>query len=115
MRPGHRTSVDFDFFSENPLDRDAIRAAFPFVSASIVLQDQPNTFTVNVSFDDNGGEYVKVSFFGTIEFGRVGTPDATVDGVLQVASLDDLMATKVKVILQRVEAETFILYNPLFL
>ena len=107
LRLGHRTSVDFDFFTENPLDRDAIRAAFPFVSASIVLQDQPNTFTVNVPFDDNGGEYVKVSFFGTIAFGRVGTPDTTVDGVLQVASLDDLMATKVKVILQRAEAKDY--------
>src|SRR5260363_17161 len=31
LRLGHRASVDFDFFSERPLDRDAIRAAFPFV------------------------------------------------------------------------------------
>lgn len=50
---------------------------------------------------------VKVSFFGTIGFGRVGEPEVTDDGVLQVASLDDLMATKVKVILQRAEAKDY--------
>ncbi len=31
----------------------------------------------------------------------------TADGVMQVASLDDLMATKVKVLLQRVEAKDY--------
>lgn len=34
-------------------------------------------------------------------------PDITDDGVLQVASLDDLMSTKVKVILQRAEAKDY--------
>src|SRR5260364_332748 len=38
LRLGHRASVDFDFFSERPLDRDAIRAAFPFVEQSALLQ-----------------------------------------------------------------------------
>jgi hypothetical protein len=32
LRLGHRDSVDFDFFSEKPLDREAIKAAFPFVA-----------------------------------------------------------------------------------
>ena len=57
--------------------------------------------------DGSNTEHVKVSFFGTIAFGRVGEPDTTDDGVLQVASLDDLMATKVKVILQRAEAKDY--------
>jgi len=48
-----------------------------------------------------------VSFFGAIGFGRVGEPDFTDDGVLQVASFDDLMATKVKVVLQRAEAKDY--------
>jgi hypothetical protein len=107
LRLGHRTSVDFDFFSTRPLDRGAIRAVFPFVGRSLVLQDQPDTLTVMAPGDDAGGDSVKVSFFGGIDFGRVGTPDLTADGVLQVASLDDLMATKVKVILQRVEAKDY--------
>jgi len=50
---------------------------------------------------------VKVSFFGTIAFGRVGEPDFTDDGVLRVASFDDLMATKLKVVLQRAEAKDY--------
>ncbi len=107
LRLGHRTSVDFDFFSDKPLDRAAIQAAFPFVAKSTVLQDQQNTFTVNVACGDLADDFVKVSFFGTIGFGRVGEPDITEDRVLQVASLDDLMATKVKVILQRAEAKDY--------
>jgi hypothetical protein len=38
---------------------------------------------------------------------RLDVPDITEDGVLHVASLDDLMATKVKVILQRAEAKDY--------
>ena len=107
LRLGHRASVDFDFFSENPLDRNAIHADFPFIAFSTVLQDQQNTFTVNVPCANSDHEYVKVSFFGAIGFGRVGEPEITEDGVLHVASLDDLMATKVKVILQRAEAKDY--------
>jgi len=107
LRLGHRASVDFDFFSEKPLDREAIRAAFPFITQSPVLQDQLNTLTVNVPCASTEHQHVKVSFFGTIGFGRVGEPDFTEDGVLQVASLDDLMATKVKVVLQRAEAKDY--------
>ena len=40
LRLGHRISVDFDFFSDQPLDRDALHAAFPFLAQSTVLQDQ---------------------------------------------------------------------------
>lgn len=107
LRLGHRASVDFDFFTEKPLDREAIKAAFPFMAQSTTLQDQDNTWVVLFPGGDAGKEHVKVSFFGTIAFGRVGEPDCTEDGVLQVASLDDLMATKVKVILQRAEAKDY--------
>lgn len=107
LRLGHRISVDFDFFSEAPLDRDALHRAFPFLAQSLVLQDQSNTLTVSVPYGDVLHEHVKISFFGMIGFGRVGTPELTEDGILQVACLDDLMATKVKVILQRAEAKDY--------
>ena len=107
LRLGHRASVDFDFFSEKSLDRAAIRTVFPFIAQSTVLQDQQNTLTVNVPYGDSDRENVKVSFFGNLGFGRVGEPEITEDGVLHVASLDDLMATKVKVILQRAEAKDY--------
>ena len=107
LRLGHRQSVDFDFFSENSLDRRAINAALPFVKRSTTIQDQDNTWVVQVPCEQCEREYVKVSFFGTITFGRVGEPEFTDDGVLQVASFEDLLATKVKVILQRAEAKDY--------
>ena len=109
LRLGHRQSVDFDFFSDQPLDRQAIGAAMPFVLQSTTLQDQGNSWVVlaPASASPAEAEYVKVSFFGTIGFGRVGVPDLTADHVLQVASLEDLMATKLKVVLQRAEAKDY--------
>ena len=107
LRLGHRHSVDFDFFSEKSLDRHAIKAAFPFMGQATTLQDQDNAWVVLVPCGDSAREHVKVSFFGTISFGRVGEPDLTDDGVLQVASFDDLMASKVKVVLQCAEAKDY--------
>jgi Nucleotidyl transferase AbiEii toxin, Type IV TA system len=107
LRLGHRQSVDFDFFSHKPLDRNGIYTTFPFIAKSTVLQDEQNTLTVQIPCGDSEQEYVKVSFFGDINIGRVGEPDITDDGVLHVASLDDLMATKVKIILQRAEAKDY--------
>lgn len=107
LRLGHRASVDFDFFTDKPLDREVLKAAFPFIARSVVLQDQSDTFTVLVSGDAAQDEHIKVSFFGALGFGRIGEPEATDDGVLHVASLDDLMATKLKVMLQRVEAKDY--------
>jgi hypothetical protein len=107
LRLGHRQSIDFDFFSEQPLDRDAIRAALPFVAKSTFLQDKGDTLSLLVPHGGSEPRHVKISFFGSIDFGRVGEPDFTQDGVLQVASLDDLMATKVKVVLQRAEAKDY--------
>jgi Nucleotidyl transferase AbiEii toxin, Type IV TA system len=107
LRLGHRTSEDFDFFTERELHKEALLEAFPFITRSTVLQDRSNSFTVQVPFGRFENHYVKVSFFGSISFGRVGEPGITSDGVLQVASLDDLMANKVKVILQRVSAKDY--------
>ena len=107
LRLGHRASVDFDFFSERPLDRESIREVFPFMAQSIVLQDERNALSVLVPCVDAERTHIKVSFFGTIGFGRVREPQMTEDGVLRVASLDDLMATKVKVVLQRAEAKDY--------
>ena len=107
LRLGHRISVDFDFFCAKPLAPAELRAAFPFMQISTVLQDAPNTLSLLVPYGDSEHTHVKVSFFGSIDFGRVGIPDITNDGVMHIASLDDLLATKVKVILQRIEAKDY--------
>jgi hypothetical protein len=106
LRWGHRISEDFDFFNDAHLDKQALFEALPFMDHADVLQDRPNTLTIQVAVSRDA--YVKVSFFGAIGFGRVGEPQTTADGILQVASPDDLMANKVKVILQRVSAKDYI-------
>lgn len=98
---GHRQSVDFDFFRSRPLDRESLRQSLPFLRSTVVRQDSRNTLEVATASG------VRVAFFGGVDFGRVGEPRQTPDGVLQVASLDDLMATKLKVILQRSEAKDY--------
>lgn len=106
LRLAHRVSVDFDLFTDSPLRLKELETTFSFLKRSTFLQSQPDTLAVMVP-SHKDGEFVKVSFFGGIGFGRVGTPESTKDGVLQVASLEDLLATKVKTILQRVSAKDY--------
>jgi len=101
---GHRRSIDFDFFRSAPLDKNQISAEFAFVKGAAVLQDTPDT---QVVLTEMPAGPVKVSFFGSIGFGRVNDPLLTRDGVLLVASLDDLMATKLKATLDRAEAKDY--------
>ncbi len=105
LRLGHRTSVDFDFFTERALVRTALDAEFPFLHDAMVLQDEHDSLTVLIR---GQGEEVKLSFFGAIGFGRVGEPQGTADGILQVASTQDLLATKLKVILRRSESKDYL-------
>jgi hypothetical protein len=107
LQLGHRTSVDFDFFTEQPLNVAAIRSALRFLARGHVLQEQPDTLSIQVAAETVADEFANVSFFGSVGIGRVGEPMLTGDGVLSIASLDDLMATKVKVLLQRVEAKDY--------
>jgi hypothetical protein len=104
LRLGHRQSVDFDFFTDRPLDRDFPYRKLRALAGAQVLQDRPETLTVLAGGEGAG---VKLSFFGGIGFGRVGEPALSEDEVLFAASLDDLIATKLKV-LQRVEAKDYL-------
>lgn len=106
LRLGHRTSVDFDFFSSRPLDQRALASAMPFTRTATTLQATPDTLTLQVPGGPAPGE-VKVSFFALPGFGRTGQPERTEDGVLRVASPMDLLATKLKTILQRAEAKDY--------
>ena len=109
LRLGHRPSVDFDFFSDQPLEKEILRAVFPFVSQATILQDELETFTLLVKdVLETEASYVKLSFFGRLSFGRVGEPELTTDEVMAVASLEDLMAHKLKVILQRIESKDYV-------
>jgi hypothetical protein len=48
LHVGHRQSRDFDFFSSDDLDRDALRRGCQFVREAKTLQDELNTLTQRV-------------------------------------------------------------------
>jgi hypothetical protein len=106
LRLGHRASIDFDFFTEKPLARTRLFEAMPFLREVTVLQDEPDCLVLMTPEQEL--QPVKLSFFGAIGFGRVGQPQMTEDGIACVASLEDLMATKLKVILQRAESKDYL-------
>lgn len=101
---GHRVSEDFDFFRSEDLGSEELERAFPFLSGSEVLEQERNTWVVSVQTPDGP---VKLSFFGGLRFGRVRLPLETRDGVLLVASREDLLVTKLKAILGRAEAKDY--------
>jgi hypothetical protein len=103
LRYGHRVSVDFDFFSSEPFDPFALQHALGPLGTGITAQAEPNTL---VSLLDRGGA-IKVSFFGGIGSGRIGNPEPTDDGCIRIASPLDLLATKLKTILQRSDSKDY--------
>jgi hypothetical protein len=101
---GHRQSLDFDFFNAEPLDKKRLASACAFLNGAQTLQEDPQTLVISIK---TATDPVKISFFGTIEFGHINPPLQTADGVLLVASLEDLLATKLKAILDRAEAKDY--------
>lgn len=106
LRLGHRVSVDFDFFSHVALDKPGLYRLLPWLGQGDILQDQGHTLTLSVPV---GGDHVKLSFFGSIDFGRVGEPElaATDQATLKVASREDLLALKLATIASRVEMKDY--------
>ena len=98
LRLGHRTSVDFDFFSAHPFVPDRLEASLPVRGS--VLQKEKNTLSLLTSSG------VKLSFFGGLSFARIAVPDEF-EG-LRIASLEDLYATKLNTIYQRAEAKDYL-------
>jgi len=107
LRFGHRQSMDFDFFTERTLDRKALETTLPWFRSGTVLRAEPDTHVLLAAVPRSRRE-VKVSFFGGLRFGRVGTPDLSDDGVILVASVRDLLATKLKALFNRVEPNDYL-------
>lgn len=101
---GHRQSLDFDFFSAEPLDKTQLKASFAFMRDAQTIQETPQTLVVSAR---TSVDPVRVSFFAMVGIGHVNAPLQTSDDVLFVASLEDLMATKLKTILDRAEAKDY--------
>ena len=108
LRLGHRQSVDFDLFRKEDLpNRDVLTQALPFLAHAKILKQQKDTLSVLASPAGDPEKTVYVQLFGGINSGRVGTPQLSNDGMVEVASLDDLMSTKLKVVMQRVAAKDY--------
>jgi hypothetical protein len=89
---GHRESVYFDFYTDRTFQPEDLLAKFHFLRGSELLQTQRDTLTVLTAGDGNDSHRVKLSFFGGFDFGRLKDPERTSDGVVEVASLQDLNA-----------------------
>jgi hypothetical protein len=101
---GHRRSIDFDFFRSAPLDKKELGTSFSFMRDAQTTQEDQNTVVANVPM---AAGPVKISFFGGMGIGRINDPLQTTDSILLVASIDDLLTTKLKAILDRAEAKDY--------
>ena len=101
---GHRISVDFDFFRTEPLDKKEVEKSFTFMRDAQTIQEDENTLVVSAPMQSGP---VKISFFGGVAIGRINPPLLTRDATLLVASLEDLLTTKLKAIMDRAEAKDY--------
>jgi Nucleotidyl transferase AbiEii toxin, Type IV TA system len=103
LRLGHRHSEDFDFFSNRPFHPDSLRDSIPYLKQAEMTQFQDNTLTALV--DRNGP--VKLSFFGSVGMKRVQDPDLAAENGIQIASLLDLLASKLRTVQSRAEVKDY--------
>ena len=104
LRLGHRTSVDFDFFSNHPFDPDDLADALPYLKGAERVQVSQNTLTCRVERDGP----VLLSFFGGLGLGQVTPRDQAEGCSIYVASLLDIAGTKVAVIQKRAEVKDYL-------
>ena len=97
LRIGHRESVDFDFFSSQPIEPLVFKEEIALHGE--VLQVGRNTLTLL-------HQGVKLSFFGGLTLNVVSPPDLI--GACRVASLDDLAACKLAALVNRVELKDYL-------
>ena len=104
LRLGHRSSVDFDFFSNQPFDPDDLAVSIPYLKRAERVRVAPNTLTCRVERDGP----VLVSFFGGLGLGQAAPRDQAQGRVLYVAAVLDIAGTKVAVVQKRAEAKDYL-------
>jgi hypothetical protein len=97
LRLAHRQSEDFDFFSAQPFSPLSLKKSIPYLAGAEITQSSENTLTC---LADRGGP-VQVFFFGGSDWMCVMDPERTADGRIWVASMLDLLAVKLGVLMQR--------------
>jgi hypothetical protein len=101
---GHRSSVDFDFFSNASFDPDRLASDVPYLREAERVQVAPNTLTCRVHRDGP----VLVSFFGDLGLAQVAAPEQVREPSLYVASLLDLAGTKAAVVQKRADLKDYL-------
>jgi hypothetical protein len=104
LRLGHRSSVDFDFFSDTAFDPDALARAVPYLAGAERVQVAAHTLTCRV---ERGGP-VLVSFFGDLGLGQAAPREQAEGSNVHVASLLDIAGTKAAVVQRRAEARDYL-------
>lgn len=107
LQLGHRISVDFDFFSDLPLNKDQLITQFPLLRRYTLVQPEINTIDCIIDFPEGS---IKLQFLAGLgdKQKRVSAPLISDDNQLQIASLQDLFATKLNTIQHRAECKDYI-------
>jgi predicted nucleotidyltransferase component of viral defense system len=106
LQLGHRESVDFDFFSPKSFCLQSLQAEIEFLkSIEEVIQNSANTVEAIVRMKET---FVKVSFFGDINFGHVRNPFQNSENGVWIASKEDIFAWKLKTLCARIEPKDFL-------
>lgn len=98
LQLGHRVSVDFDFFTPDAIIPEELYASLAWLENSQVIQRSRNTLTCLVA---RAGKPIQVSFFGGIDFGFLNTPLQPEATRINVASVLDIGASKLRTIIAR--------------
>ncbi len=104
LRVGHRTSEDFDFFSNRSFDPGRLADSVTFLRGAERVQVAPNTLTCRVERDGP----ILLSFFGALNLGQAQASQAAEGPGIAVASLLDIAATKLAVIQKRAEVKDYL-------
>lgn len=104
LRLGHRVSVDFDFFCDQPIDPQNLAFDLPVLKGAEIVQLEANSLTCIL--DRNGP--VQLSFFGVPRLPRLAPFDIADGHDMKVASLLDLAGTKASVIQKRAASKDYI-------
>lgn len=102
---GHRSSVDFDFFLNQPFDPDELASSLNYLKDAERLQVSPKTLTCRV---EREGGPVLLSIFGGLGLGQVAPRDLPDGRSFSVASLLDIAGTKIAVVQKRAEVKDYI-------
>ena len=104
LRIGHRTSADFDLFSNEPFDPDKLTRSIPYLAKAERVQVDANTLTCRV---ERSGP-VLISFFGHLGLGEAAPRERAQGSGLHVASMLDLAGTKVTVVQKRAQEKDYL-------